>query len=155
MNISMKKMQCQIFFQVTLQTCHFLKKREIRDIMILIIIMEVMGKYILKLGLLITISPGSLPIGNFPSHGQNSPTARNITPSMISVFCIVVVLPLKKKLPLGQFLQQPFDHIAVGALAEMLHYRPHGLHGTFKFCKINIFINPGQHFFPACHSGQV
>jgi hypothetical protein len=77
------------FFQVTLPTYHFLKKREIRDIMILVIIMEVMGKYILKLGLLITISPGSLPIGNFPSHGQNSPTARNITPSMTSVFCIV------------------------------------------------------------------
>ena len=66
-----------------------------------------------------------------------------------------VVLPSKKKLPLGQFLQQPFDHIAVGTLAEMLHYRPHGLHGTLKFGKINIFINPGQHFFPACHSGQV
>jgi hypothetical protein len=68
---------------------HFLKKREIREIMMLIMIMVVTGMYILRFGRSITISPGSRPMGNFPSHGQRSPAARNITPSMINVFCIL------------------------------------------------------------------
>ena len=67
---------------------HFLKKREIREIMILIMIIVVIGMYIFRFGRSITISPGSRPMGNFPSHGQRSPAARNITPSMINVFCI-------------------------------------------------------------------
>ena len=55
-------------------------------IMLIIIIVEI-GKYILKLGLSIIISPGSLPMGNFPSHGQKNPTARKIIPKPINVFC--------------------------------------------------------------------
>jgi hypothetical protein len=69
---------------------HFLKKREIREIMMLIMIMVVIGMYIFRFGRSITISPGSRPMGNFPSHGQRSPAARNITPSMINVFCILI-----------------------------------------------------------------
>ncbi|KPJ99594.1 MAG: hypothetical protein AMJ60_04475 [Desulfobacterales bacterium SG8_35] len=58
------------------------------EIMILIIIMVVMGKYIFRFGRSMIISPGRRPMGNFPSHGQKSPTARNITPNAINVFCI-------------------------------------------------------------------
>jgi hypothetical protein len=50
--------------------------------------MVVMGMYIFRFGLSITISPGSRPMGTLPSHGHRSPTARNIAPSMISVFCM-------------------------------------------------------------------
>jgi len=67
---------------------HFLKNRDTMEIMILISIMVVIGKYIFKLGLSMTISPGKRPIGNFPSHGQRSPTARNTTPNAINVFCM-------------------------------------------------------------------
>jgi hypothetical protein len=58
------------------------------EIIILIIIIVVMGKYIFRLGLSMTISPGKRPMGNLPSHGQRSPTARNITPNIINVFCM-------------------------------------------------------------------
>ena len=67
---------------------HFLKKRDTMETMILMIIMVVMGKYIFRLGLSMTISPGRRPIGNFPSQGQRSPIARNTPPKTINVFCM-------------------------------------------------------------------
>jgi hypothetical protein len=61
----------------------------------LIIIMVVIGIYIFKLGLSIKISPGSRPMGIFPSHGQSNPKARKIRPRSINVFCILNNISLK------------------------------------------------------------
>jgi hypothetical protein len=69
---------------------YFLKKRDRIEIMILISIMVVIGMYTFRLGLSMTISPGKRPMGNFPSHGQRSPTAKNTIPSRINVFCITL-----------------------------------------------------------------
>ena len=89
MNIPVFKNQSLIFSAARNPFVHFLKKRARREMIILIMIMVVIGKYILKLGLSIMISPGSLPMGNFPSQGQNNPTARKISPRTINVFCIL------------------------------------------------------------------
>ena len=59
----------------------------------LMIIMVVRGIYIFRFGLLIMISPGRRPRGTFPSQGQSSPTARNVTPRIINVFCIMPWTP--------------------------------------------------------------
>jgi hypothetical protein len=69
-------------------TPYFLKNRATREIMILMIIMVVIGKYIFRLGLSIIISPGRRPMGSLPSHGHRSPTARNIAPRAINIFCM-------------------------------------------------------------------
>ena len=121
------------------------------------IIMVVMGKYILKLGLSMKTSPGRRPMGNFPSHGHNSPTARNITPNKINVFCMTIYTKNGRNLllALGQFLQQPRDHIPVRLFTEMFHYGGHRLHGSLEFRKIYIFIDPGHDFIPAHHFRQV
>jgi hypothetical protein len=66
----------------------FLKKRYSNEMTMETIIMVVIGMYIFKLGLSIIISPGRRPIGNLPSQGQKSPTARNTTPNPINTFCI-------------------------------------------------------------------
>jgi hypothetical protein len=89
MNIPVFKNQSLIFSAARNPFVHFLKKRARREMIILIMIMVVIGKYILKLGLSIIISPGSLPMGNFPSQGQKNPTARKISPRTINVFCIL------------------------------------------------------------------
>lgn len=47
---------------------------------------EVMGINNLKLGLSITISPGSLPNGSFDNQGQSSPLNKIITPVTIKIF---------------------------------------------------------------------
>ena len=60
------------------------------DIMTLIITIVVIGKYIFKLGLSMTISPGRRPMGNLPSHGQKRPTATNTTPKRINDFCMTI-----------------------------------------------------------------
>ena len=69
---------------------HFLKKRDTMDIMTLIITIVVIGKYIFRLGLSMTISPGRRPMGNLPSHGQKRPTATNTTPKRINDFCMTI-----------------------------------------------------------------
>jgi len=89
MNIPVFKNQSLIFSDARNPFFHFLKKRARREIIMLIMIMVVIGKYILKLGLSIMISPGSLPMGNFPSQGQKNPAARKINPRTINVFCIL------------------------------------------------------------------
>ena len=69
---------------------HFLKKRATMDIIILITTIVVIGKYIFRFGRSMTISPGSRPMGNFPSQGQKRPTARNTTPKRINDFCMTI-----------------------------------------------------------------
>jgi hypothetical protein len=49
-------------------------------------IIDVIGIYILKLGLSTTISPGSFPNGNFEIHGQRKPTIRMAMPIKIKIF---------------------------------------------------------------------
>ena len=136
---------------------HFLKNLDRIAIIREIITMVVIGIYIFKLGLSIIISPGSRPTGNFPSHGQRSPTDRNITPMPINTFCMTTnsLFQTICALPLGQFLQQRFHHIAVSQFSKMLHNDTHGLHGTFVFCNINVFINPGHDLLAAGHLREV
>ena len=76
---------------------HFLKKRATMDIIILITTIVVIGKYIFRLGRSMTISPGSRPMGNFPSQGQKRPTARNTTPKRINDFCMTIYTIVRNK----------------------------------------------------------
>ncbi len=50
--------------------------------------MVVMGKNTLMPGRSMIISPGSLPMGNFESHGQAMPAATINTPAMMRIFCM-------------------------------------------------------------------
>jgi hypothetical protein len=47
---------------------------------------DVIGMYILKFGLSITISPGSLPIGNFEIQGHKRPANNKIIPKRNNIF---------------------------------------------------------------------
>ncbi len=59
-----------------------------KEIKALISSIEVIGIKSLKLGLLITISPGKCPNGSLLDHGQQSPAITKIAPIIIKNRCI-------------------------------------------------------------------
>ena len=101
-------------------TDHFLKKRDTMEIIILIITMVVIGKYIFRLGLSMIISPGRRPMGNFPSHGQRRPTARNTTPKRINDFCMTVYTIERRNetYPVDNSCSRPFTILPSASLPK-------------------------------------
>ena len=112
--------------------------------MMLTKIMVVIGKNSFKFGRLITMSPGSRPMGSLPSQGHSKPTITKTTPTVIRIFCMT-----------GQLRTQTEDLQSypppLGQISEQSHtkYIIHVVLKVHRFLKLEIVLR--RCFFESMH----